>query len=144
MIAEPDIEDSTFSAVVKFFTDQNTGEYIPKFCEVGVKNWSDDDNFTFVGEKVRIELTQYLEQKSVPITIFFKDEDKFLKVNIVLTVRETNSGVTISDDAQEDGEQASSEDEQDQAKLSNLAMIRDPLAILGNNFQELKGLTREE
>ena len=63
MIAEPDMEDSTFSEVVKFYIDQATGDYFPKFAQVGVKRWSDEDNFVYVGQKHQINLSQYLEQK---------------------------------------------------------------------------------
>jgi hypothetical protein len=66
---------------------------------LGVKRWSDEDNFDYVGSKHQINLSQYLEQKSVPIPIFIKADGIFVKINVILTVRETKSAVTTSEEA---------------------------------------------
>ena len=42
-------EDSTFSEVVKFFHHPKTGKIMPKFCTLKVKNYLDDESFTYVG-----------------------------------------------------------------------------------------------
>lgn len=61
MIAEPDIEDSTFSEVVKFFIDQKSGNFFPKYAEIGLKRWESEENFEYVGCKEKIDLSKYLE-----------------------------------------------------------------------------------
>ena len=53
----------------------------------------------------------YLEQKSVPITLFFKRKDIFVKINVILTVRETKSALTTSDEIAFDEVYSSEEEE---------------------------------
>ena len=113
MICEPEMEDSTFSEVVKFYIDQETGDFFPKYAELGVKKWTDEENFEYIGKKEKINLALYLEQKSVPISLFYKREDIFVKINVILTVRETKSALTASDEVAFDEEAASSEEEQE-------------------------------
>ena len=120
------MEDSTFSEVVKFYIDQETGEFFPKYAELGVKKWTDEENFEYIGSKERINLTLYLEQKSVPITLFFKRKDIFVKINVILTVRETKSALTTSEEVAFD-EVYSSEEEQ---QFSGLEKIQNPFSSI--------------
>ena len=105
------MEDSTFSEVVKFYIDQETGDFFPKYAELGIKKWTDEENFEYIGSKERINLALYLEQKSVPITLFFKRKDIFVKINVILTVRETKSALTTSDEVAFDEVYSSEEEE---------------------------------
>ena len=118
------MEDSTFSEVVKFYIDQETGDFFPKYAELGVKKWTDEENFEYIGKKEKINLALYLEQKSVPISLFYKREDIFVKINVILTVRETKSALTASDEVAFDEEAASSEEEQEY--FSALEKISNP------------------
>lgn len=50
----------------------------------------------------------------MPITLFYKGEGIFAKVNLILTVRETKSALTTSDEVAFSDEPVSSEEESEE------------------------------
>lgn len=69
------------------------------------------------------------------MTQFFELNGVFVKINVVLTVRETKSPVTTSEDVEEVNSEDSSEfSEEENENFPKLQLLKDPLKKLGEEF----------
>ena len=43
--------DLMFKEVVKFYKYQNSGKYLPKYCNIRIKQYDEYDNYIYIGPK---------------------------------------------------------------------------------------------
>ena len=148
IIAELDLdsEDSTMVEVVNFFTNQRSGAIFPKFAEIQVREYFEDDETKVVGSPVKVDLAQFAFQNQKQQSYFFEDGDKSVKVDLILTVRETSSEVTSKEKGDSDEDSSESEEVQDSSdEDQTVASSQDQRqAVVKNNIiQKILGSNSE-